>query len=214
MFIKEESLFNFLTWMCLSLSGLGLSATAGGNYFAPEQNTTVIIRSCCKMPKYVLMDDAAWAIHLAIIVLLTLHFFGFIIHAAIFLKQSQLEEEQSAGQWVTHYENGEIRFEMNDLSTVNRKLWKHDRNVVSALGSFLSFLISAVYRLICNFLFLIRGPEDLSIIRQLMFFSVHSLYFFGLNFIETVCSPTLRGTIFNVIPRVRQEDSPYRVVNV
>ena len=214
MFIKEETLFNSLTWMCLSLSGLGLSATAGGNYFSPEQDNldkTVIIRSCCKMPKYVLLEDAAWAIHLAIIVLLTLHFVGFVIHAAIFLKQAQLEEEQSAGQWVTHYENGEIRFERNDLSTINRKLWKHERNVISALGSFLSFLVSAVYRIICNFLFLNKG---LPIMSQLLFFSVHSLYFFGLNLIETVCSPTLRGSILNIIPRVRQEDSPYRVVNV
>ena len=99
MFIKEESLFNFLTWMCLSLSGLGLSATAGGNYFSPEQenvDNVVKIRSCCKMPKYVLLEDAAWAIHLAIIVLLTLYFVAFVIYAAIFLKQAQLEEEQNS----------------------------------------------------------------------------------------------------------------------
>ena len=215
MFIKEESLFNFMTWLCLALSGLMISILFGENYFSVEQDSTVIISNCCKVPKQLFMGDLAWFMHLYIRAHLTLHFVGLVIQAAMFFKQRQLEKEQSAGQWVIHYDNGEIRIERKNLRTCNRKLSKHKRNVISPLGSFLSSLISAVYRFILAIsIFFNQGPAGLPIISQFFFFSLHSLYFFGLNFIETVCSPTLRGSILNVIPRLRHKDCPYRVVNV
>ena len=181
MLINEESLFKYLTWACPTLSGLMLSMIFGQNYFSSEQDSTVIISSCGKIPKFILMEVSAWPIHLFIIVHLILYFVGLVIQAAMFLKQNELEEEQSAGQWVIHYVNGEIKFQRKNLNTCNHKLSKHKRNVISPLGSFLSFLISAVYNIITICMFFSKGPAGLPIISQFFFFQFMVYILFALT---------------------------------
>ena len=213
MSIKEESLINYLTWLCHTLSGLMIAMIVGENFFSVEQDSIVIISSCCKMPSLIFLENPVGLLHLYIIVHLILNFIGLVIQAAMFFKQKQLEEE-SAGQWI-HHENGEIRLERKNLSTCNRKLLKHERNVISPLGSFLSFLISEVYCILATCMVFDIGTSGLPIICQFHLFSVHTLYFLVHNFIETMCSPTLRNTLLdvnNVLPWRRYVDHVVVVV--
>ena len=171
------------------------------NFVSGEQDCTVIISRCAKFPKIIFSQKSYLLYYLTLMVHLLLHFVGLAIHAAIFVKQKQLEKQQS-GQWVVNYDKGEIRFVRKNLNTCNRKLWKNGRNVISPIGSFLSFLLSAVYGLFFTFMFNNLGPSGPSTIYQFLIFSVHSVIIF-LNFVETVCSPTLRGSLLDVIPRIR-----------
>ena len=145
---------------------------------------------------------------------LTVTFVGLVIHAATFFKKRQLEKQQSV-KWVVKYEMGEVKFVKNNLDVCNRKLWKHERNVVSPLGGFLSYLMTVVFIILCCITFYINNDHlSVPIFVQFLFFSVHSVIFFFLNFIETVCSQTLRGSLLYAIPRLICYNLPIHVVNI
>ena len=133
---------------------------------------------------------------------------GIVFQIAIFFRQKQLNKQLSVDQWVVCYINGKVTIRRKSQYPTFRKLWKHDRNVISPLGSFLSYEASAVYNiiLISYMYFNIGSP----IIGEFLFFSVHSVYFFCLNFIETMCSPNLRNSLFQV-PQMTLE---YRIQNI
>ena len=195
MFIKEEILFNYLTWICHALSGVIISVFLGEHFYG-EQDINVIISTCAKFPN----DE--FSLHMAVIALLIFYFVGLVIQAAIFLKQKHLEEELQCGLWVVHYDNGKLKYVKNNLDAVNHKLSKHKRNVISPLGSLLSHVMGAVYATLFTCTIFNIDPSGPPIIGQFLVFSVHGVYFFLLNFLETVCSPTLRGSM---IPRLRHE---------
>ena len=99
---------------------------------------------------------------------------GLGINLAIFIKQKQLKKKNPS----------------------DYKLWKFKRNVISPLGGVLSFLASLIYNLVGSHLYFYEASGESQISGELLLFSVHCVYFFGLNFIEFICSPTLR----NVFP--------------
>ena len=94
---------------------------------------------------------------------------------------------------------------VHGFGSSNCTLWRFRRNVVSPLGSFLSFIASFVYNLPGFYIFLTATPVGPSVIGELHSFSFHCFYFFCLNFIESLCSPTLRGTLVNLLPWFRHE---------
>ena len=115
---------------------------------------------------------------------------------SIFLKQKQLEKQSP--DWVVVYcENG-VKFEKKKPHS-SRILWKHTRNVVSPMGSFAAYIVAILYHMIVGYIYYDVGPSGPPIIGQFLFFSRHSFYFFVLNFIETMCSPTLRKSFINVL---------------
>ena len=97
---------------------------------------------------------------------------GLGIQVAIFVKQKQLE--------------------FSEDPFTSRILWKHRRNVVSSIGSALSFLAYNTYGILTVI------PAS-PVITEFILFSCHCVYFFWLNFIETMCSPTLRNSLVDTI---------------
>ena len=87
----------------------------------------------------------------------------------------------------------------------NCSLWRFRRNVISPLGSFSSFLVSYIYNLPVYYIFLSITLSGPSVLGELHLFSSHCVYFFWLNFVETICSPTLRASIINVLSWSRHE---------
>lgn len=185
----------------------------GQSLFSGEDNQ-VIINTCAIVPKFAFLKVAPLLTHLGLIIYLTLIFVGLVIHAAIFFKRIQLEKQQSV-KWVVKYEMGEVKLVKNNLDICNRKLWKHERNVVSPLGGFLSYVMNVVFIILCCITFYINnGHLSVPIVVQFLFFSIHSVIFFFLNFIETVCSQTLRGSLLYAIPRLICYNLPINVVNI
>ena len=151
------------------------------------------------MPKMILLvveSDAVFC-YFGIIFHISVICLGVGIQIAIFMKQKKLEKQQSETQWAVSYSMSGVKMIRRSNQISNRKLWKHKRNVISPLGSFLSFLACEFYILLILFNTVSKGPP---IISQIILFSVHVMYFFCSNLIKTICSPTLHGSLINVIP--------------
>ena len=157
-----------------------------GDYFSLflENDNSKIHHKCVRMP---LISDGSISFRLYIALALTIFVFGLGIQLAIFIKQRQLEKCQT--WWA------------------GRILWKHQRNVVSPLGSLLSFLGYNTYVIIATVPF----PP---IVKELHMFSVQVVLFSCLNFIETLFSPALRETLLDTILWRRSAYTACIVVNV
>ena len=169
-YIREERFFSSLTWLCHVLCGLIISILIGDDFLSFFESDNVMIQEKCVRMPLALKESVSYTLYLALEIIICV--VGLGIQVAIFIKQRQLEISE-------------------DPST-SRILWKHRRNVVSSMGSLLSFLAFNIY----GFLTIIPGP---AIINEFIFFSCHCVYFFWLNFIETLCSPTLRSSIVDTV---------------
>ena len=198
-YITEETFFNSLTWLCHALCGIFTSAFVGYDFIFDEYEWSIINSYCTKMPKIILLvvESDVFFYNLGIIFHISVICLGVGIQIAIFMKQKQLEKQQSVAQWAVSYSMSGVKMINRSNQISNRQLWKHKRNVVSPMGSFLSFLSCEFYMLLIVFNTVSKGPP---IITQIILFSVHVMYFFCFNLIKTICSPTLHGSLINVIP--------------
>ena len=151
------------------------------------------------MPKIILVEQSDHVYYLYVAMHIATTFVGLSINIAIFLKQRQLESQQSEADFVVTYNTSNVQI-TRQRKQPNRILWRFRRNVISPLGGFSSFLASAVYNMLVLYTFLSRTPSGPSILAKLILFSVHGVYFFCLNFIESIFSPTLRNSLINFIP--------------
>ena len=178
----------------------------GDNFLFNEYDSSIIHRSCAKFPKWILMDPstnlAFKNIHMIVNVVLI--FICIAIKIVIFLKQRQLKRQQSAVYFCVIYNTSDVKI-VKQRKQPNCILWRLRRNVISPIGSFSSFLASVVYNISVCYIFLHITPSGPSVIGELLLFSVHAVYFFCLNLIESIFSPTLRNSIINVLPWSRHE---------
>ena len=208
--MQEENLFKYLTWVCHTLCGLCISMLVGDNFFVNEYDSPIIDRSCTKIPKIILVEQSDHGYNLYMTMHVAAAFVGLCINIAIFLKQRQLENKQSVADFVATYNTSDVQI-IRQRKQPNRKLLRFRRNVISPSGSFSSFLACVVYNLLGAYIFFSRTPSGPSILAELLLFSVHGVYFFCLNFIESIFSPTLCNSLINVIPWLRHE---YHIVVV
>ena len=205
-YIKEESFFECLTWLCHTLCGLILSIIVGDNFLFNEYDSSIIHMSCAKMPKWILVEESILVYYnLYMVGHTVVTFVGFGIQIAIFRKQKQLERQQSVVLCSVSYNTIDVKIIRKINQSSNRKLWRFRRNVISPLGSFLSFQAGVVYNLLVSLLYFKISPSDPPIIAELLIFSVHDVYFFCLNLIESLCSPPLRNSLIDVIPWLRHK---------
>ena len=165
-YITEDRLFSCLPWFCHALCGLTISIAFGENF-----STT---NSSC-------FQEGHFQYNIYLLLQFTSLFVGLGMQMAVFIKHRQLEKKQSVVEWtVRRRAGGDIVIE----KVKNRILWKHQRNVVSPMGSFLSFLAYNIYGVF------VSGSG-----LPILVLSCHGIYFFCLNFIETIFSPTLRNSL-------------------
>ena len=162
------------------------------------------------MPKWILVEQPVIS-NLYVIVMITVVFVGLGLHFAIFLKQRQLERRQRDPDYSVTFNEGDVKITRNTRQPSNRILWRSRRNVISPLGSFSSFLASAVYNLLMTYIVLSITRSGPSVFGELHFFSVHSVYFFSLNLIESICSPTLRNSLIDIMSCRPWSRDEYRV---
>ena len=112
----------------------------------------------------------------------TLHENGFLAYAAIFIKQLILEAQSSV-----HIER--------DIQVVSRG--RHQRNVISAIGHFVSFIVSCseTTLLYLTLYFFPVTEKTLVTLQNLITFFFPCMNFVIYPLIETMCSQNLRDTL-------------------
>ena len=180
--------------------------------FKEHQTSMLFFSSCSKIPicweEFTgLVSNNIFALsHVAIVSI------GFGIQITIFVKQRQLAKQQADGSMV-------VRYNKKDGASISRgnpqspchKLWRHNRTVLTPHASLSSFIISLTLILLKVYFFYNMGPSGPSVVGEFLIFYSASVCFFPYNFIETICSPTLRNSLMDRIPWWRRE---YHVVIV
>ena len=116
------------------------------------------------------------------------HFVEFGIYIAILIKQTKIES------------NASTVYIFKDKKCVSSS--RHTRNVVSALGHFVSCIISITVTLTFvappAFMVLISGPSDPPLICDFIVFSFPTINFVVYPLIETMCTENLRNNLFQL----------------
>ena len=203
-YIEEENFFKCCKWFAHTVCGIVTAMLVGDSFLLDEYDSSIIHKSCAKLPKWILVEQSVIC-KLYVTVIVTLVFVGLGLHFAIFLQQRQLERRQSVPDYSVTYNVSDVKIIWTSKKPSNRILWRFRRNVISPLGSFSSFLAIAVNNLLTTYIVLSITQSGPSVLGELHLFTVHSVYFFCLNLIESICSPTLRNSLINVMPWSRDE---------
>ena len=207
-YVKEETFFSFLAKIIPSIAILIVSTIEvswTGQYFT--SHSIPILSSCCTKTPIRWKDK--W---ISFSIAISLFSFTFIMcligvgmQIAIFMKLKQVELQPyrpSNDTWVISYdtENG-VNIANPRLQSLpsHRRMLRHRRNVISPMGSCISFIVMQTWYLsITYYLFHITSSGPPIAFYILLFFSP-SMDFFLLNLIETVFSSTLRNSLFDFI---------------
>ena len=183
-----------------------------GDSLFNEYGSSTIQGSCAKMPRWFLEGKSVIAyvhINLYGTVMVTLVFVPLVLHLAIFLKQRQIGRQLSVPDYSITYNTGDVKITRDQESETklssSRILCRFRRNVISPLGSFSSFLASAIYYLLMTYILLSITKSGPSVLGEILLFFVHIFLVFCLNLIESICSPTLRNSLINVMPWSKDE---------
>ena len=203
--IKEEGFFKALQWIFPVQAGIVVAMLVGENLFSYEDYTTMLFYSYCSRIScsWQKMADGIGIGHL-IGSIGTFCVVGLGLQLAIFVRESQIEKQQTARVWSVSFNNNNgVRISSADSNSnismtsnsTSRVLWKHHRNVISPYASLVSFLVCQVYALVIIYLFLEIGPLGPAVIFQFLHFIIFCIFFFVLSLIETAFSPTLLDSL-------------------
>ena len=181
-FITEESIMKFLYWYSPFLSGLVMTLHIIENFVQFPGNPILFCYSFCKKSSFPSdFTDVNFIFKIFVIMIMTPSLIGeMCIHIAVLVKQTKIENNAS----VYIIKNGHH---------VSRQ--RHQRNVVSAMGHFVTFAISMLETfLLVHAFYFITNVETLTNVRNLSMFFIPSIKFFVYPFIETMFSENLRDS--------------------
>ena len=206
-YIREESAFHCLLWLCHTLNGIFVSMLVGENFFYMDYVTDAICRDCTMGP--IFTEAVSYQISNA--TFYPICFLVLIVQISVFAKKRQLESMQNE-KMATSMSDECIKLESRGNHKPYRILWRHQRNVVSPLGGFLSTVANVTYSLCLAYIYFNNGCSQMgSVLCKYLFFSIPSLHFFLLNLINTLFSPTLLNSFIDVATQSARE---YHVINV
>ena len=162
------------------LSALLMTTHIIENFARYPNNPMLFYYSFCKKSPFPsdLIDDAmTFKIFVTIVITPSL-IAEMCIHIAVLVKQTRIEN------------NATVYIVKND-QRVSRQ--RHQRNVISALGHFVSFALSMLETfLLVHAFYFIKDFETVTTVRNLNMFLIPSINFFVYPFIETLFSEKLR----------------------
>ena len=182
-FITEERVMKFLYWYSPFLSGLVMTLHIIENFIHYPVNPILFCYSFCKKSPFPSeFTDVNLIFKIFVIMIMTPSLIGELcIHTAVLVKQTKIENNAS----VYIIKNGH---------RVSRQ--RHQRNVISAMGHFVTFAISMLETfLLVHAFYFITNIETLTNVRNLSMFFIPSIKFFVYPFIETMFSENLRDSL-------------------
>ena len=123
-------------------------------------------------------------------------FITVVTHILLFNRLRHLEKKRAEGIMVITYHRDGVTISRNspDLLT-NKKLWKHNRTVVSPKASLMSFILSIPFRIALGFLF----SNNYITVHLVQTMSLCHHFFFY-NLVESLFSPALRTSLSQMLP--------------
>ena len=206
-FVQEETYFSFLAKITPSVAII-ISSAAIGHYFTPHMPylSHAYISSCTKTP--ILWKDDWISMPNAIPISsfnFIMCFIGLGLQSAIFIKLKQVELQANQ----RYNETGVVSFgtETGVIITISRlhsqpssrTIFRHRRNLISPIGGCASFIFREIWFLFITFYRFHTSSSGPPIGFDILIFVSPSVDFFLLNLIETVFSPTLRNSLFDLI---------------
>ena len=179
-FITEDGAMKFLYWYSPVLSGLIVTLNIIENLVLFTDNPLLFHYSFCKKTPFPadLFDNVTIIKIFVTIVFIPGLIAEMCLHIAVLVKQTKIEN------------NASVYIVKNDQQ-VSRQ--RHQRNVVSAVGHFLSSALRLLETfLLIHAIYFIDDFEVLTMAWTLTFFFVPSINFFLYPFIETLFSENLR----------------------
>ena len=181
--VTEESVIRFLFWFSPVLSGILTTLHIIEGYFRFPDNPMIFFYSFCKktsFPSDMINEIIVFKIYVTIFMIPSL-IAEMCSHITILVKQTRIENKAT----VYMVKNGR---------RISRQ--RHHRNVVSAVGHFLSFVLNLFETFLhINALFFFFDMETVTIIRNLNFFFLPSIKFAIYPLVETLFSETLRDSL-------------------
>ena len=126
---------------------------------------------------------------------------GLGMQIAILLKLKKVESQPTNAPWVISYDTRDgVMIARIPSLTSHCETWRHSRNLVSPIGSCVSFIVCQIWVLAVSYYYMFNlSPSGPPIVLDFLLFMIPSRDFFLLNLIETMCSPTLRNSLFELI---------------
>ena len=182
--MKEDGVLNILFWFSPALSAILIVLQIGENFVRFSDRPVLFYYSYCAktpFPAEVVGDLAVFKLMMLCTVPVLIG--EMCCHIAIFAKQWQIESRATV-------------YVIKNNRLVSRQ--RHHRNVVSATGHVVSFVVSIAETtlLIKAFYFLSDSEETFVMIRNINMFLIPSIYFVVYPFIQTIFSDTLRDVSY------------------
>ena len=199
-YISEESFFIGLTWFHPALSGIIVSMLLGENFFdSNKSNTSLFFYSSCSKIEFLKeefnMSIAYNIFNVSSIAIISVTAFT---HILLHKKHKQLKEQRAEGTMVIIYnKDGTSISRRVEDKLLCKKLWRHERTVVSPKASQLSFIVRLLGIPFSGILFLIASSSGLPPWAQFFFFTIFSQVFLQNNIVETIFSPKLHGSLID-----------------
>ena len=154
--------------------------------------------SCCsKAPNW---EEMPKIMPVPVIMPVIMGLIGLGMQIAILLKLKKVESQPTNAPWDISYDtrDGVIIARLPSL-TSHCKTWRHSRNLVSPIGSCVSFIVCQIWMLVTSYYIFNISPSGPGIVHDFLLFMAPSRDFFLVNFIGTICSPTLTKSLFESI---------------
>ena len=181
-FIAEESVMKYLYWYSPILSAMIMSLHIIENVVRYPDTPILFCYSFCKkspFPPYLFNEIVVFNSFVAFIMTPSL-IAEMCIHITVLVKQTNIENRAS------------VYIVKND-QRVSRQ--RHTRNVISAVGHFLSFALSMLETfLLVHAFYFFKDIETVATIRNVNMFLLPSIIFLVYPLIETLFSENLRGS--------------------
>ena len=179
----EESIMKFLYWYSPVLSGILTTLHIIEGYFRFPDKPMIFYYSFCmktSFPSDVINEVIVFKIYVTIFMIPSL-IAEMCSHIAVLVKQTRIENKAT------------VYMVKND-QRISRQ--RHQRNVISAVGHFLSFALNLFETFLHIYaLYFIFDFETVTIIRNLNFFFLPSIKFAIYPLVETLFSETLRDSL-------------------
>ena len=206
-FVKEETYFCFLAKITPSVAII-IASAAIGHYFTPHMPylSHAYISSCTKTPirwkdDWISMPDAVPIFSFNFMMCLI----GLGLQSAVFIKLKQVELQANQ----PYNETGVVSYDTENgvIITISRlqsqpssrTIFRHRRNLISPIGGCASFIFREIWFLFVTYYRFHTTSSGPPIGFYILLFVSPSMDFFLLNLIETVLSPILRNSLFDLI---------------
>ena len=200
-YVHEETFFRFLAKLVPSLSIIIVAAKMGENF---SLNVPPMYSCCTKAP--IRWRKIANMVSLPILSVINfiMCFIGLGMQITIFVKLKQVESRppNDPWPWAISYDtrSGDVETIAKSHSLKSHcKVSRHSRNLVSPIGSCVSFIVCLIWMLVTSYYIFNISPSGPGIVHDFLLFMAPSKDFFLVNFIGTICSPTLTKSLFESI---------------